>query len=49
VLHDNEAMRALMRDFGFAVSPSPEQGVFRVTLMLADSSPVAAGAAFQRP
>ncbi len=35
VLHDNQAMRALMHDFGFIASPSAEHGVSRFTLVLA--------------
>ena len=35
VLYDNEAMRSLMHDFGFAASPSGEPGVSRFTLALA--------------
>jgi acetyltransferase len=34
VLHDNQAMRALMHDFGFGAAPSAEHGVSRFTLVL---------------
>ncbi|HEY8974186.1 MAG TPA: bifunctional acetate--CoA ligase family protein/GNAT family N-acetyltransferase [Burkholderiaceae bacterium] len=35
VLHDNEAMRILMRECGFAATPSPEHGATRFVLELA--------------
>jgi len=34
VLHDNQAMRALMHDFAFTAAPSSEHGVSRFTLAL---------------
>jgi len=42
VLADNEAMRALARDFGFAPQPSPESGVLRFALDLAPAGAQAA-------
>jgi len=42
VLHDNEAMRALARDLGFALEPSREQGVLRFALDLVPASAEAA-------
>jgi len=42
VLHDNEAMRALARDFGFVLEPSREHGVLRFALELAPADAQAA-------
>ncbi|MFL6680344.1 MAG: GNAT family N-acetyltransferase [Burkholderiaceae bacterium] len=42
VLHDNEAMRALARDFGFVLEPSLEHGVLRFALDLAPADAQAA-------
>jgi len=38
VLHDNDAMRSLMRECGFAATPSPEHGATRFVLELAGAA-----------
>ncbi len=42
VLHDNETMRALMRECGFAATPSPEPGVTRFVLAVEDAPAIPA-------